>query len=255
MDAPSKVPRPPRLSDTVACGIEQWISAEGLAPGTQLPSEKALCDRFGVSRAVIREAISRLKAEGCVRTHQGLGAFVAAAPGQGSFRLLAEPATSPDEAADVFELRYLVETDSAALAARRRGEEDLARLRAALEEMEAALAEGQDAGAGDDAFHVAIAAATGNPQLARFVDFMGRQFSHSRAPTWNAEGYRSGRAAQAQEEHRRLFAAIAAGDAAAARAAAEAHLAGAARRLGIDPARWYGGRREEGKEGGGNDVD
>jgi GntR family transcriptional repressor for pyruvate dehydrogenase complex len=243
--------RPARLSDTVAGRLAQWIDEQQLASGAQLPTEKVLCERFGVSRAVIREAISRLKADGCVTTRQGSGAFVAARPGQSSFRLVRESPESPlisvDEMADIFELRYLIETGAAARAALRRTAEDLEQMRRVLARMQEALVVAADAVGDDDAFHVAIAAATHNPQIERFQAFVGQQFSDSRAPTWDADGHRSGRARDAQGEHIRIFEAIAAGDARAARSAAEAHLVCAARRLGLDPSRW-GGEKLEGTQ-------
>ncbi|BAL23440.1 FadR/GntR family transcriptional regulator [Azoarcus sp. KH32C] len=234
--------RAPRLSDEVTRQLEAWINEQKLPSGTQLPTEKVLCERFGVSRAVIREAISRLKADGCVTTRQGSGAYVAARPGQATFRLVraSSPAVDPSlrEVSDIFELRYLVETGAAELAARRRTASDLRKMQRALEHMAAALVSGADAVAEDDAFHVAVASATRNPQIERFQVFMGQQFSESRAPTWDAEGHRTGRAREAQIEHERIFAAIAAGDTAAARAAAAAHLEGAAKRLGLNARCW-----------------
>ncbi len=237
-----KTERPSRLSDTVARQLEEWISRERLEPGAQLPTEKVLCERFGVSRAVIREAISRLKADGCVRTRQGSGAYVAALPGQGSFRIVETAPDAPEglprEVSDVFELRYLIETGTAALAAVRRNAADLDTMRKALAAMREALVSGVDAVAQDDAFHVAVAAATRNLQLERFQLFMASHRSESRAPTWSAAGHRAGWAQEAQEEHERIFGAIVAGDAGAAQAAAAAHLVRAARRLGLDPQRW-----------------
>lgn len=242
MNAGEKRARAPRLSDTVARRLEAWISAEKLPSGAQLPTEKVLCERFGVSRAVIREAISRLKADGCVTTRQGSGAYVAGKPGQGSFRLVRGGGSAERmpvrEVADIFELRFLVETGAAEMAALRRNAQDIERMRQALMHMSAALAAETDALADDDAFHVAVAAATHNPQIERFQTFMGQQFSDSRAPTWSLDGHRSGRALEAQAEHQRIFEAIVDGNAAAARAAAGAHLVGAARRLGLDVRRW-----------------
>lgn len=230
------------LGDEIAARLEQWIVEQGLGPGAQLPTEKVLCARFGVSRAVIREAISRLKADGCVRTRQGSGAYVAALPGEASFRLL-RPSVRvsddlPREVSDVFELRYLMETGVAALAAVRHTHEDRVRMRVALDRMHSALDVMGDAVADDDAFHVAVAAATHNPQVERFQVFMGRQLSDSRAPTWSVAGHLTGRAQQAQDEHEGIFAAIVSGDARAARKAAGDHLVRAANRLGLDPLRW-----------------
>src|SRR5690606_20252758 len=163
------------------------------------------------------------------------GAFVAERPEV--FRLPL-PDALPQDAAEVFELRYVVETGAAALAAERRSEQDLQRIAATLSQMRAALDSHADAAGHDDAFHAAIAEATHNRALARFAQFMGQQFARSRRPTWSEAGHASGRAREAQDEHQRIFDAIAAGDAAAARQAAAAHLTGAARRLGLDTARW-----------------
>lgn len=225
--------RPQRLSDTVAREIGAWIGEQLLVPGTQLPAEREFCERFGVSRAVVREAISRLKAEGCVETRQGLGAFVAAVPGESSFRLQFDAGLAEQDAADIFELRAMVESGAAELAAVRRTPATLARIAAALDAMEHALTTGSGGAAADDAFHVAIAAASGNRELERFLTYMGRQFSASRCPTWDENGLRSGLAANSQAEHREIFTAIERGDAAAAGKAAKAHLCAAAARLGV----------------------
>jgi GntR family transcriptional repressor for pyruvate dehydrogenase complex len=227
------VNRPAQLSETVAAKLAAWISDAGLAAGDHLPAEKVLAERFGVSRAVIREAFARLKAEGCVETRQGSGAFVSGRPGLTSFRVCG--AGSGDSLAQAFELRYLVETGVAELAALRRSRNDVEAMRAALSEMDRALIDGGAGAAADDAFHIAIAAATGNPLTRRFMAFMGQQFSGSRLPTWDADGRAAGLARDAQAEHRRIFEAIAAGDAAAARAASAQHLIQAAHRLGLAP--------------------
>lgn len=237
-----------RLSDEAAVQRERWITEQQLTSGTQLPTERSLCERFGVSRAVIREAISRLKADGYVTTRQGSGAFVAARPGQGSFRLVRDselsPGVLPGEISDIFELRFLVETGAEERAALRRTAEDLDRMRDVLARMQEALAAEADAVGDDDALHIAIAAATHNAQIERFQAFMGAHFSNSRAPTWSSDGHRSGRAREAQFEHVRIFEAIARGDGSATREAAKAHLASAARRLGLDPWRWGGEKTE-----------
>src|SRR5574337_1919848 len=243
------VARPSRLSDVVAAELEAWLRDGAWVAGAQLPSEKVLAERFGVSRAVVREAISRLKADGWVETRQGAGAFVAQQLGRGTFRLVPGGASAADQLAEVFELRHRVETGAAELAARRRKEADLAAMEMALRRMEAALAAPEPIEASgaraDDEFHVAIAAATRNPLLRRFVEFMGQQFSDSRLPTWDGAGRASGRARAAQTEHRRLFEAIRDEDAAAARQAAAAHLAAAARRLGLDSDDWGLDERRE----------
>ena len=232
--------RPSQLSESVSQAIEQWIGDGALVPGMRLPTEKTLSAEFGVSRAVVREAISRLKADGLVTTRQGAGAFVAARPGGAAFRLApsARAGGGAEALAHVFELRYIVETAAAAMAARRRTSADLQAMREALDRMDDALARGEDGTLADDDFHVAVAKATGNPAVGRFIRFMGGQFFESRVPTWDARGFAQGWARAAQHEHRLMFEAIAAQDAGAARAAARAHLVHAAGRLGVDATHW-----------------
>lgn len=223
--------RPAALSDEVCRLLAARIRSGELGPGARLPTEKSLGDALGVSRAVVREALSRLKADGMVESRQGSGAFVAARPGSASFRL-ADGADAAD-LAQVFELRMMVEVAAAELAAGRRRRADLARMRAALADMDAALAHMSDGAAADDRFHRAIADATRNPMVARFVEFLGGNLSRSRVPTWSAGGFADGLAQAAQQEHHRLYAAIEAGDARAARRLAEVHLRRAAARLGL----------------------
>ncbi len=228
------IARPSSLSDEVFRALESRLQSGEFAPGERLPTEKQLSEAFGVSRAVVREAVARLKADGYVETRQGAGAYVAAQPGGASFRLGRGDGFDADGVRQIFELRLLVEVGAAELAARRRTDEDLRALRTELERMGEALERGADASAADDRFHRAIAAATHNGQVRRFMEFLGHQFSDSRRPTWSADGHQQGRARAAQKEHERLFAAIAAGDRAGPRRAAESHLRNAAKRLGLE---------------------
>jgi len=206
------------------------VLEQGIRDGewsARLPTEQQLVARFGVSRPVVREALARLKGDGLIVSRQGSGAFVVPEAATRNFRLVDEPVS-----ADVLELRLIIETGAAELAALRRSESDLAAMRAALEEMEDALARGEDGSSGDDAFHRAIAAAASNAQLERLIALMSHAISASRKPTWSEEGHGHGRAAVAQVEHRALLDAIIAGDAGAARTAARKHLLAAAERFG-----------------------
>lgn len=223
------IARPVSLSEGVFRAIERRIREGEFGPGDQLPTEKQLSELFGVSRTVVREAISRLRADGYLETRQGAGAYVSAQPGNASFKLVAAGVNEPGDIAQVFELRLLVEAGAAELAAWRRNARDIRGLRQQFNKMTEALRAGADGSAADDAFHRTIAAATHNPQVRRFVEFLAHQFSETRRPTWAD----AGRAGTAQREHEELLAAIEAGDARAARVAAELHLRNAARRLGI----------------------
>ncbi len=228
-----RIARPGRLPEEVGAVLEQRIRSGEFPPGSRLPTEAQLAAQFAVSRAVVREAIARLRADGLVDSRQGAGAFVAQRLGAASFRLCGGKAEAPRMDAEVFELRLVVEAAVAERAAWRRSAEDLTAIAAALAQMDAALVSGDGGAAADDAFHCAIAAAAGNALLRRFVEFVSQDLSASRRPTWSRDGLAAGRASRAQAEHRALFAAIAAGDGEAARIAAERHMRGAAARLGV----------------------
>src|ERR1700742_2747521 len=74
-----KVSRGPHLPALVASSISREIAQGRLKPGDKLPTEQELSQTFGVSRNVVREAISRLRSEGRVWSQQGRGAFVSEA--------------------------------------------------------------------------------------------------------------------------------------------------------------------------------
>jgi GntR family transcriptional repressor for pyruvate dehydrogenase complex len=228
-----KVVRRPRLSEEVCLALEGRIARGELKPGERLPAEKVLGEAFGVSRAVVREAVARLKADGRVETRQGAGAFVARVPKCLNFRFWQGDGPAPDELREIFELRAMIESSIAELAARRRLPEDLVVMRRSLLAMDDALANGNDGSEADDDFHLATAAATHNGYAHRLLEFMGRRFSDSRRLAWTLPGRTGDLPQAAQVEHRAIYAAIAAGDAERARCEAHAHLRCAALRVGI----------------------
>lgn len=229
-----KIVRAPRLSEEVSSALEGRITRGELAPGDQLPTEKVLAETFGVSRAVVREAVARLRADGRIDTRQGSGAFVAQVPKSLNFRFWQGEGPALVELRDIFELRAMIETSVAELAARRRIPEDVAAMQRHLQAMDDALENGGDGSEADDDFHLAIASATHNTYAYRLLEFLGRHFSDSRRLAWAGPGRDGALPEEAQAEHRLLFEAIAAGNPARARRFAHEHLRGAASRVGID---------------------
>lgn len=225
-----------RLADGVSATLEGEIREGRWQAGTRLPSERRISERFGVSRAVVREALSRLKADGWVYTRQGAGAFVDDDPRGRNFRIEASSRDRLKTLTELFDLRRVVEPGAAALAALRWHEGDLAELTRCLREMDDALASGNglSGAAADDRFHDAIAAATHSPQLQRLISVVQRALSGSRLPTWQRGVSGDSFAAQANVEHWRMFAAIRARDPDAASRAARDHLVAAAARLNLD---------------------
>jgi GntR family transcriptional regulator, transcriptional repressor for pyruvate dehydrogenase complex len=228
-----RVARSANLSEVVSRDLETRIRSGEFRPGSQMPSEKQLGTMLGVSRPVVREAVARLKADGFVETRQGAGMFVTASPGLRDFRVVID-AAARDEIGQLLELRKAVEVAAAELAAQRRTEDDLKAIRETMERMDTAIRDRGDGIDADDAFHAAVAGATHNPYLRRFIMFLGHHFSDTRRYAWTEEGHRQGMPRDAQREHERIFAAIAAGDGRRARDAAAAHLQGSAARQGLD---------------------
>lgn len=229
----SRIARPLRLSEEVSGELQRRIARGELKPGDRLPTEKALGDAFGVSRAVVREAVARLKADGLIETRQGSGAFIVEAPKTINLRFWQGAGPDLEELRDIFELRAMVEGAVAELAAQRRDKKDLKAMAEQLQAMEDALTGGRDGTEADDNFHIAMARATHNAYVSRLVEFLGRHFSDSRKLSWHGTRRELAHPQEAQREHRALFEAISGGNAEAARRCALDHLRGTAGRFGI----------------------
>lgn len=235
METIAPLVRPASLASRVAQTLRDDIAAGRFAAGARLPAEAGLADAFGVSRPIVREAIALLKADGVVVTRKGSGAYVSDTPGGQVWRVASAPDGGPT-LAQLFELRRVVETACAEMAALRRTEADMVAIRTALAAMQAHALDFPSAAAADIAFHHAIAQATHNPCFTGLTDFVSQQLLVARQHAWENSARlsaASGAPRAADAEHAALTEAIAAGDAHAAREAAHAHLAAAAARMGL----------------------
>lgn len=199
--------------------------------GEMLPREVDLAQQFDVSRGVARETIRALEERGLVTVKHGRGATVNEAgrwnvfdpdvlgvllAGKDSDRILSE----------YLECRRILEVEAAGLAAGRADAEQLEALRTALERMETAAEEPATATTerayheADIAFHQTLIAATSNRALSVLVGRIHSALLLARFPLARPQ-YRH---ARSLPEHRRIFEAVAAGDAAAARTAMNDHL-------------------------------
>lgn len=226
--------RPRTLAAELVAALSERIRRGGrrgaLAPGHKLPTEAALMAEFGVSRTVVREAISRLQAAGMVDTRHGVGTFVAAADDaawQPAFRIGPDQLATLQDVVAVLELRIGVETEAAGLAAQRRGDHNLRAMRLALAEFAAAIDAGSDAIAADYGLHLEIARATQNIHFADLLGTLGtRIIPRARLdPALALSPERLAYLKRVHSEHESIVDAIAAGDADAARAAMRTHLA------------------------------
>jgi GntR family transcriptional repressor for pyruvate dehydrogenase complex len=226
-DLPEALRRRPRtLALELVDSLGERIRDGRLATGDKLPTEAAIMAEFGVSRTVVREAISKLQASGLVQTRHGIGTFVAGL-GDAGFRIGPDQLATLRDVIAVLELRIGLETEAAALAAQRRSDEDLQRMRTALDGVAAAIEAGRDAVASDFQFHLEIARATQNPHFIELMGTLGSRIIPRARLAVEAEPGAEQRhyLRRVNGEHESIFDAIAARDADAARAAMRTHLA------------------------------
>ncbi|WP_250502700.1 MULTISPECIES: FadR/GntR family transcriptional regulator [unclassified Caballeronia] len=223
---------PPRaLSDTVAQQLHKLIEKGSFAATGKLPTEAVLAQEFGVSRTVIREAISRLKNEGMVEPRQGSGVFIVERAGIRPLRIDYAQAVEPGAVVQILALRRAIEAEVASEAAQRRTDEQLAAIDDALASIDEAVRDGRDGVAEDVAFHREIANATGNPYFLKTLTFLNQYLEAGTLVTRGNEALREDFMRQVREEHAAIVEAIRAREPDAARHAAQTHLINAARRL------------------------
>ncbi|WP_018606142.1 FadR/GntR family transcriptional regulator [Uliginosibacterium gangwonense] len=214
------------LMDTLA----EQIRNGGYEPGQRLPTEPEVMAQHGVSRTVVREAISRLQAAGLVETRHGIGSFVLA-PVPSAGELLA--VVTLRDVLDMLELRISLETEAAGLAALRRKDEHLVQMRNAVNEFEQELMQGGKSVEADFQFHLQIALATHNKYFEDFYRHLGTTtIPRTRLDTSQlSEEPSSDYLTRTNREHADILDAIARREPEAARAAMRMHLTNSRERL------------------------
>ncbi len=220
-----------RVSQAIVDQIKLLIRDGRLKPGDRLPSERELCNQFGVSRVTVREALRILEASGLVIIRVGAqgGPFLttpsAERLGEGLADLLS---LAPLTAANVTEARMVVELGILPLVVERATEEDAAALMEMVEEGAEALKEDRYEMGMSAAFHIRVAACTHNPAMEMLVKsfhgpmLMSLEKAHAAAPLMGRRG---------TDEHRKLAQAIAKRDLATATSVMRAHIGRTARRV------------------------
>jgi GntR family transcriptional repressor for pyruvate dehydrogenase complex len=223
---------PRKKHRNLAQGVIEQITGDiqsgQLKPGDKLPTESAIMLRHGVSRTVVREAISYLQASGQAITRHGIGTFVLeTAPANVS--LLSETIVTLRDVLAILELRICLETEAAWLAASRRTDAQAVQLGALV----AAMRQGGGAVAGDVQFHLLIAQATGNKY---FVDIL-TQLGSAIIPRARLNAAKLGHdepgayLERVHREHEEIWRAIERKDPEGARAAMRTHLSNSRERL------------------------
>ena len=160
------------LTAQLVRALADKIAKGEMRPGDRLPTEQELIESFAVSRTVVREAISSLKATGIVTTQQGVGAFVCQ-PQAPAWQASTASLDLVQDVIDVLEVRTGVEVEAAALAAQRREAHHLSDMREAVDCMGEAIDAGEDTVAPDLDLHRSIADATGNPHFRHLFSSLG----------------------------------------------------------------------------------
>ena len=216
------------LVEAIMRKLEMALLDGTYAANARMPAERALAERFGVSRNTVREALQRLAARGLLRIRPGAGVFVTDQLRTGTVspwrQLVADHPAVRD---DVLEFRHVLEGATAFFAAQRADDADRARIRAELAALEAARTLGdQHAEAQADArLHKAIALASHNSMflhLHNSVIVMLRE--HITQSGNSLRALHDGAADQLLVQHRTICAAICAGQPEAARSAMQEHI-------------------------------
>lgn len=208
----------PRLYEAVERELVRYVRRAGMVPGDRLPSERELAERLGISRVTLRQATVSLEVQGILEVRHGGGIYLRALQPdpQLSGRLLARRQRLPE----VLEAREILECRLAALAAVRRDDTDLRDMEAALAVMADEVAVGELGIKGDAAFHEAVTAAARNAVLAHLMGVLAEQIAESRTESLSEPG----RPPRSLAAHRRILAAIRAGDSKQAERAMRRHL-------------------------------
>ena len=212
------------LSQTVETAIADAIRSGDFGQGDKLPSEMQLCEQFGVSRTVMREALRVLSARGLLRIEKGKGIYVQRLSADSvatPMELYLHMHSGPDHALHVVGARQLLEPPIAAEAALHHTEADAAKLRANVAELATSGSDQGRLSKLDMAFHLLIAEAAHNPLLPLFIRPIHMMMPAIKADVYKAVGDAH---STAVEWHTRILDAILDRDSKRARAEMEGHL-------------------------------
>jgi GntR family transcriptional repressor for pyruvate dehydrogenase complex len=199
----------------------EYITSGGWAEGERIPPERELCQTLGVGRSSLREATKALELIGLIETRLGDGTYVCRRTDYLSRPLLwTIVGSGASESSELIEARKLIEVELAGSAALRATPDDLKRIGIHLDDMEASLDDVAKFQAADIAFHVAVGEAGHNRILLNCLHLIRNLMFHwIRVALGKPEV-----AAEALEQHRAIFFAIAKRNPAEARNAMKRHL-------------------------------
>lgn len=204
------------LPEQVAKRLHGLI-ADGTYPaGAQLPHQRQIAELFGVSTAVVRESLALLASSGVIWSRPGQGTFVADAhPALLRYPSWTDRPTSEAELAEATEARDALERAITRLAAQRRTDADVERLRECVAAMEEHQGDGERFASADLAFHLALAETARNRPLLSALASL-RQLIHTDIVARATRQIGDGRIERALADHHAVVDAVRDGDVAAA---------------------------------------
>jgi GntR family transcriptional repressor for pyruvate dehydrogenase complex len=224
-----------RLYEQIVQQIEESILKGSLKPGDQLPAERELAQRFGVSRTAVREAVKVLREKGLVEAYSGRGTFITDGTSQAirqSLDLMIKIG-QPEGSTHLVEVREILEPEIAALAAVRGEESHLAAMREAIAVMDRSRQD-QDAFIEADLdFHLALAEAAANPLILSLIDSIVGLLREQRMGIFDVNGGPE----RGQFHHKRILEAVERRDPVNAREAMRAHLQQVREDAGVSPSK------------------
>lgn len=202
--------------------LRDLILQGDFSAGERLPPERVLARELGVSRSTLREAIRALVVMNVLVSRHGDGTYVSSLEPD----LLAEPfelmvSLSDESLFHLFEVRRVLETACAGLAAERISDEELVQFDRILEHSEAARDDPEELLDRDVELHTAVVRATRNPLLIRIMSGVGALALAGRRRTMSLPGV----ADRSLADHARIVSALRRRSPETARTAMEAHLA------------------------------
>jgi len=210
-----------RIYEKIVDEIKDLIDQGTLKWGDQLPTERELSETFKVSRTCVREAFRVLESQGFLESRPGDGTYVS----NNAIDTLVQPLASfilkeKDYQIELFEMRQLLESQLAYLAAERATPENMAKMEKILRSQEEQIANGETGLDSDSEFHHALAEAANNRILLHIINTTKEFLAESR------ESYLLGeeRAKKSLPHHKKIFSAIQKGDGELAAQAMHEHI-------------------------------
>ena len=235
-----KLVRTSRLYEQIVQQIEESIVKGDLKPGDQLPAERELALRFGVSRTAVREAVKALREKGLVEAYSGRGTFITDGTSQAvrqSLDLMVKIGQG-DGSNHLAEVRAILEPEIAALGAARIQDPELATMREAVAVMDGATQDPDAYIEADLDFHLALAEAAANPLILSLLDSIVGLLREQRLRIFRVPGGPE----RGQVHHKRILDAVEKRDAEKARQAMREHLEQVR-----DDSAAHGGKKSAGK--------